>query len=307
MPRLNRSRLTRGMSEFTLSPLLSAASRARILDLDAEQRGRRRERLLGVARVDRRRNGPRWSANGGYAAGTLARYADSDVVSVRLVRTVPLGRPLAVVDSGAGTALVSGFGGRLVATVRPGRLSTGEPPRIPDFEEALVARAAHPLTGVHHPLSDCYVCGPRRTDGMHVTPGPVPGYPQMLAAPWVVRTDDAVSGQAEFAAVWAAMDCTSFPAAALDDRVLCLLGTMTAAVERRPRVGERLVVCSWTREEVGRRHETSVLIVDEGGATVARADATWVALRHQRLHRMRMRPHRAAAPSSRAVVLPGLD
>ena len=64
---------------------------------------------------------------------------------------------------------------------------------------------------------------------------------------------------------------------------------MTAVVERRPRVGEKLAVYSWTRAEHGRRHETSAAIVDARGDVVARADATWIALRHQRLHAIRFR------------------
>lgn len=124
---------------------------------------------------------------------------------------------------------------------------------------------------------------------MHVTPGSVPGRPQLLAAPWVVDGRDSVAGTAPFAAVWAAMDCPSYPASALRNRELCLLGTMTAAVERRPRVGERLVVYSWTREHIGRRYETSAALVDSSGSVVARADATWIALRHQRLHTLRTR------------------
>jgi hypothetical protein len=93
------------------------------------------------------------------------------------------------------------------------------------------------------------------------------------------------------------MDCTSYPAEALNAKQLCLLGTMTAAVERRPRVGEQLIVYSWTREHAGRRYETSVALIDGMGETIARADATWVALRHQRLHALRMRPRRAGRAS----------
>ena len=52
---------------------------------------------------------------------------------------------------------------------------------------------------------------------------------------------------------------------------------------RRPGVGERVVVFSWTREQVGRRYETSAAMVDARGEVIARADATWIAARRQRL------------------------
>ncbi len=236
---------------------------------------------VGSVTIDPRLNGPRRAANGGFAAGTIARHVDADVVTVVLRRPVPLGRELDVVTAGRGGIEVVRRR-RVVAEARPGALHEGPAPVPPSFADALAARAAHPLVGFRHPLSDCVVCGPSRSDGMGVTPGPVPGRPDLLAAPWVVGAETATAGLAHFPAVWGAMDCTSYPAAALRARELCLLGTMTASVERRPHVGEELVVYSWTREHHGRRYETSVRLVDGRGETVACADATWIALRRQR-------------------------
>ena len=246
-----------------------------------------------VFSLDPRLNGPRRSANGGYAAGTIARQIDADIVTVVLRRPVPLRRLLVARPDGKGGSLVHA-GRRVVAEARPGTLADTTVPIPPGFEEALAARDAHPLAGLRHPLSDCVVCGPLRRDGMPVTPGFVPGRPDLLAAPWVVGSRDSVGGAAPFAAVWAAMDCTSYPAVALRERELCLLGTMTADVERRPRVGEHLVVHSWTRAQEGRRYETSVVLTDAAGETVARADATWIALRHQRLHALGVHRRREA-------------
>ena len=277
------------MSIFTLSthraaitadPHAPAASHGRIAP------------SIGSVRIDRRLNGPRHAANGGFAAGIIARIVDADTVTVTLRRPIPLGRALDVVADGQGGAIVR-TRRTIVAAAFPGRIDAAPPPAPPSYADALAARSRHPLLGVWHPLSRCVVCGPGRADGMHVTPGPVPGRPDLLAAPWVVGARDSVAGTAHFAAVWAAMDCTSYPAEALAARELCLLGTMTAAVERRPRVGERLVVYSWTREHTGRRYETSVALLDGAGAMVARADATWVALRRQRLQALRTR-HRPA-------------
>ncbi|WP_106814061.1 hotdog family protein [Microbacterium timonense] len=236
----------------------------------------------GRLQIDRSLNGPRRTANGGFAAGTIATRIDSETVTVALRRPIRLGVPLDVSGAPSGGLVVLDRT-RLVAEARPGRLDASAVPPAPTFDDARRAREAHPLVGVRHALSDCVVCGPARADGMHVTPGPVPHRPEILAAPWVVGAAYAHAGIADFPAVWGAMDCPSFPAAALRQRVLCLLGTMTAQVERRPRVGEHLVVFSWTREQHGRRYETSVVIVDAAGERIARADSTWVALRHQRL------------------------
>lgn len=274
------------MSELILSTHESAAVFGRPAAIDLRHAVAGDEGvIIGTVRIDPRHNGPRRSANGGFAAGAIARHVDADVVTVRLRRPVPLGRSLHVSADGAYGVRVH-HRRRLIAEARRGRIVDGSIPVAPTYEEALAAREAHPLAAVRHLLSDCVVCGPLRTDGMHVTPGPVPGRPEILAAPWLVDSRDAVGGTAPFAAVWAAMDCPSYPAVALRERELALLGTMTGLVERRPRVGERLVVFSWTRERRARRFETSAAIVDEHGAVIARADATWIALRRQGLHRL---------------------
>lgn len=234
--------------------------------------------------IDRRLNGPRRFANGGFAAGAMARYIDADTVTVVLRRPVALGRRLDVVGEGAGCRVLRRR--TLVAEAHPGRLAGAPEPPAPDYGAALLARDAHPFADVRHALSDCVVCGPRRVDGMHVTPGPVPDRPDLLAAPWVVSARDSVGGAAPLEAIWGAIDCTSYPAAALRSRTLCLLGTITAAVERRPRIGEELVVYSWTREQRGRRYETSAVLIDRSQSVVARADATWIAVRRRRLQRI---------------------
>lgn len=234
--------------------------------------------------IDRRLNGPRRFANGGFAAGAISRHVDADTVTVVLRRPIPLGRRLDVVGEGPGCLVLRH--GAVLAEARPGRLENAPPPPAPSFDDALLARDAHPFADVRHALSDCVVCGPRRSDGMRVTPGPLPDRPDLLAAPWVVSTRDAVGGAAPIAAVWGAIDCTSYPAAALRARKLCLLGTMTASVERRPRIGERLVAYSWTRAQHSRRFETSAVLIDDSQSVVARSDATWIAVRPQPRYRI---------------------
>jgi hypothetical protein len=132
---------------------------------------------IGTVLIDRRLNGPRHAANGGFAAGTIARHVDADTVTVILRRPIPLGRPLDVFADGRGGALVR-TRRRLVAEARPGRIDMAPPPTPPGYADAVAARSRHPLIGLRHPLAHCVVCGPRRVDGMHVTPGPVPGRPE---------------------------------------------------------------------------------------------------------------------------------
>lgn len=240
---------------------------------------------LSAVTLDRRLNGPHRAANGGFAAGTIASHVDAESVRVVLRRPVPLGTALEVHADGRGGVVVH-RGRTPIAEATPGTLSDVPPPLAPSLAEATAARRAYPFYGVKHAFADCIVCGPDRDDGMHVTPGPVPGRPELLAAPWTVSADLAVGGHAIFPAVWAALDCPSYPAAAMHAGIMCLLGTVTARVERRPRVGESLVSYSWTRAVHRRRYETSSALVDAGGETVARADAVWIAARHQRLVRL---------------------
>ena len=109
------------------------------------------------------------------------------------------------------------------------------------------------------------MCGPGRRDGMHVTPGPVPDRPHLLAAPWVVRERETSSRPGPDAGCLGCPRLPELPGRRNGSRHMCLLGTMTARVDRRPSVGESLVVYSWTREQHGRRYETSAVMVDERG------------------------------------------
>jgi hypothetical protein len=266
------------MSAFVSTSRISRTASTRVLATDLRVSTAAH---VGTVFIDREFNGPRRFANGGFAAGSIAQHVDSETVTVVLQRPIPLARDLSVVQADRGGVLVYDRR-RLLARARPGRLAEQTAPAAPTYEEALDARSRHPLIGVRHALSDCVVCGPTRADGMHVTPGALAADPDRLAAPWSVDPRVAHAGLADYRAVWAALDCTSYPARALDEALLCLLGTMTARIERRPRVGEHLVVHSWTREQHDRRHETSVAMVDAHGEVVARADATWIALKRAR-------------------------
>lgn len=226
--------------------------------------------------LESRVNGPRDSANGGFACGTIAGALGGSS-SVRLHRPVPLEERLAVDAVEEGIA-VHDQQGRLVATAHRVEPFVLAPPTVPTFDAAQAASAAHPLRGVRHALSDCVVCGPDRPDGLRVTPGPLVGHPGVLAAPFVPTSRDATAGVAHLAAVWGALDCPSYPAEALVDGTICLLGTLTAHVQRDLRLGERFVAVGWTLERRDRTVHTASALVDDNGITVASAWAVWVKL-----------------------------
>lgn len=234
-----------------------------------------------VVTIDTRLTGPRRSANGGIAAGTFAALAGG-TARVRLHRPVPVGRPLRVVAGDGGDVRVL-HGGRDIAGVTPVAAFEVEPPVTPTLDDALEARRAHPLHGVRHPFSDCVVCAPERPDGMGVVWGPMRGRPDVLLAPFLPTARDADGDVVRPAAVWASLDCPGYPAALLARRRLALLGTLAAHRLRDVRVGERLVVVGWSLASRGRVHDTATALLDEDGALVASARATWVELRHQRL------------------------
>ncbi|MET4637191.1 hypothetical protein [Mycetocola sp. 2940] len=236
--------------------------------------------------LDARLNGPLGSANGGFASGMIAETLGG-TASVRLIRRIPLERPLEVgMDADAGFATVTDFNHQLVAKVQRVDPFTMIPPVQPSFADAEVARASSPLQGARHLLSKCVVCGSERRDGLAVTPGPLENRSDVLAAPFVPVDRDTTDGVVHPGAVWGALDCPSYPAQALLDRRLGLLGTLTAHRNRDVLLGERLVAVGWTVQRHGRSTQTASALLDGRGDVVASARAVWVELRHQWLVRL---------------------
>jgi len=250
-------------------------------------------------RIDARLNGPPRSANGGFACGTIA-HAVGGTASVRLIRPVPLETSLEVEAGVDGlVAHVIDPGHHVVAEVRQVDPFTMVPPVMPRFDEADAARAASPLHGARHLLSNCVVCGPERRDGLHVTPGPLATRRDVLAAPFVPSDRDSTDGVVHPAAVWGALDCPSYPATALLAGRIGLLGTLAAHRNRDVLVGERLVVVGWTIEGHGRSTQTASALLDERGDVVASARAVWIELRHQGLVRLAGRLRHSLTRSTR--------
>lgn len=258
--------------------------------------------LTNTLYIDARLNGPPRSANGGFACGTLAQPLGG-TASVRLIRPIPLETPLAVEVDVAGTSghVVDNHRHR-VAEVRQVDPFTMIPPVRPGFDDAEAARAASPLHGARHLLSNCVVCGPERRDGLHVTPGPLADRGDVLAAPFVPLERDATDGVVHPAAVWGALDCPSYPATSLLDGRIGLLGTLTAHRNRDVFVGERLVAVGWTEAHHGRSTQTASALLDESGTVVASARAVWIELKHQGVVRLAGRIRHSFTRSNRQVV-----
>lgn len=222
-------------------------------------------------------NGPRGSANGGFAAGTFASLLAGDATVV-LRHRIPLGRKMSVAEDGAGGLLVV-RGRRTLAEVHPRRSAIAPPPVLPTLRQAERASTRDLLTHERNPFSWCYVCSAHRRDGLGVVPNPLDGQPDMLAALFRAPRSHALLPPE---LVWAALDCPSYPAEAFAARRIALLGTIAVEQYRSIRGGERLAIVGWTISRGTRSTVTGSGMVDASGQLVAAAQATWVDLVRRR-------------------------
>ena len=219
----------------------------------------------------RRFCGPPDSANGGYTAGTLARYLGG-AAEVTLRRPPPLDRPLRVEEDDGRVTLRDGDD--LIAEADAVTFAIDVPPPVePEVAEA--ASLTSPFRDFAiHPFPTCFTCGPGRAagDGLRLFPGRVPGT-DVFAAVWA--PDDV---QDEI--VWAALDCPSSAVIYLDDDHPAphVLGRIAARVERPPVAGSPHVVMSWLREHDGRKVHSASAIYDRDARLCAVARATWIRL-----------------------------
>jgi hypothetical protein len=226
--------------------------------------------------------GPPASANGGYSCGVTALALTDGPATVTLRRPPPLDRPLRVERSREGVALHDD--NHLVAE---GRGADGAillpPPVIYDSAR----RAAEEFDLHHyaegHAFPGCFTCGPARRDGdgLRVFPAAA-GRDRLVVWPWVpdpsVGDED---GLVLGTVMWAVLDCPGGWAWIDGTQPLpppAVLGRMTAAVHRRPRIGERLVVAGWPITADGRKRLSGSVVWSADGTVLAASTATWVVL-----------------------------
>ncbi|GAA0984867.1 hypothetical protein GCM10009551_033950 [Nocardiopsis tropica] len=245
-------------------------------------------------------NGPDGSGNGGYTAGLLAARLTAvggPAVQVTLRTPPPLDHPLAVEgDPAAGLRLTDpavgeGQAGHLVAEAAVADLPGGPgAPGIPGgpigLAEAAEAESRYAgLSG--HPFPRCYSCGPERAEGDglrlfagSVRPGAGPGGAgNTVACTWTPHPGlDDGTGAAEPVQVWAALDCPGGWSSDVVGRP-AVLGRFTVRIDEAPRIGSTYVVAGHLASVDGRKIHTTSALLDGTGRTLARAAATWIALR----------------------------
>ncbi|MGQ5261872.1 hypothetical protein ACTWLT_14050 [Micromonospora sp. ZYX-F-536] len=215
-------------------------------------------------RIESRYNGPSGSGNGGWSAGVFAAAAGGPgPVEVTLRRPPPLETALRMVDGE-----VRDPAGELVAEVRPAGTVDAVVPPV-DRDTAVAAASRYPGL-VEHPFPDCYVCGPRRADGLRIFPGRLPD--GRTAAPF--RAPEEVSG----ATVWAALDCPGGWAVLAPGRPY-VLGRIAAVVTALPAPGDECVVTGALIGVDGRKALVHTSLYGPGGALLGAARATWIAAR----------------------------
>jgi hypothetical protein len=218
--------------------------------------------------------GPPVSANGGYAAGSLAAALGGGpggaAVEVTLRRPPPLETPLTITVAGAQAELLDAGGA--VATARVVDESPpGEVPPVP-YAEAVAASSRY-RGWQAHPFPTCFGCGTARSapDALALRPGPVGDGSRRTACVW---TPDAALAP-DPAVLWAALDCPGGWTVDLGGRP-AVLGRMSARILTAPVIGEPHVVVGRLLDRSGRKSFTATALYDSAAGLVAHARAVWI-------------------------------
>lgn len=242
-------------------------------------------------------NGPSRSANGGIAAGVLARrlidhlgLEETSAIQARLHRPPPVGVPMAVVtpdeetEEPAVMELVQGD--HVMVTAQPGEISLD----VPQVSASQAREVTGPTTP--HPAATCIVCGSQREDGLRVFPGVIEGVTDpatpgetlpVRAAAWQPPKwagDEAGMVRTEF--LWGVLDCPGAFASTdvyrSPDPVFAALGTTTARLLGPVRIDEEYVVLGWSLGSEGRKMFAGTAIVDTAGGVRAISGQTCLAM-----------------------------
>lgn len=210
-----------------------------------------------------RYNGPRDSGNGGYTCGLVAAatLGPGNAAEVTLRRPPPLDTPLRV----AGYDVLDGDA--LVATATAADLSDVTPPAFPGYDAARAAEQHY--AGDHdHPFPTCFVCGPRRSDGLGLRPGPVGD--RVVATTWTPRKQSPEQ-------VWAVLDCPGAWALVQTAEAPVVLGRLAVETYALPAPTQPQVVVGWRHaERDGRKHYAGTALYDAAGTLLAKGRATWI-------------------------------
>jgi hypothetical protein len=226
-------------------------------------------------RLPARFNGPDGSANGGYAAGSLAcalSPPDGAGLQVVLRRPPPLEVDLAVRDDGL-------FDGEHLIAQAQAADVTGDVPRT-TVEQAREAQSRY-IGFTRHAFPRCFTCGPERApgDGLRIFPGSV-NDEGVVAAVWEPDPTFAdADGAVDPVTLWAALDCPSGIAVMAKSDKPAVLGRLAVVRHGPVLAGQRYVVVGWPRQGAGRRSlPAGSALIDEAGEVVAQAEAVWVSV-----------------------------
>ena len=217
--------------------------------------------------------GPPNSANGGYAAGLIAKNAPFQA-EVTLRKPPPLDQPLQLFTNEKTATLKDGE--RLIAEAKAADFQL-EILKAVDKKAILAAEdlvANGQMTAFQH----CFVCGKNRGvgDGLRIYPRNVG--PQQVACIWKPhKTLGDAKGFVETEYLWAALDCPGIWAIQ-DATQLYLLGRIAAKTVKRVTTNQEYIVMGWVIEIEGRKLKAGTAIYEPSGEVCAYAKSTWIKL-----------------------------
>lgn len=214
--------------------------------------------------IDAAHNGPPGTGNGGWTAGLIGAWLESRPAEVTLRKPPPLETPLSVATTAEGLEVVSPEG-KVIATARARGAEIQAVPNV-GVEEAREASKRYPGHGFHH-FPTCYVCGPRRPDGLRIFPGRVDEGRTAAIFDVPAGVDEPM--------VWAALDCPG-GWTVIESDYPWVLGRIAAIVDELPKPGDECVVMGEVISRQGRKAVVRTSLYAPLGGLLARAEATWI-------------------------------
>lgn len=227
--------------------------------------------------IDSKFRGPDGIGNGGYVSGRLAAYLGGNA-EVTLLRPAPLDTELLVKESDAGKVVLLHHQ-QLIAEARPVTFDL-DIPGVPGLEEAIEARTQY-SGHASHPAPNCFVCGPARTDGLHIQAGWV-REKNYVACPWqpdAIYANEAGLVNSEF--IWAVLDCPGAFATTKTELNYILLGKLAVRQLQPVMAGEQHIVSGWLIDTAGRKYHTGTALFNSSGTLCAMGKGTWIRPRSQ--------------------------